>query len=66
MISHLFYYSNYFSTVEEYQELTSREEEDLKLLLSSRPDAFKDAEEFTERLSEELASLDAVSNVGSL
>jgi len=47
--------------VEEYQELTTREEQDLKTLLSSRPDAFKNAEEFTERLSEELASLDAVS-----
>ena len=50
--------------VEEYQELTSREEEDLQTLLSPRPDAFKDAEEFTERLSEELASLDAVSVSG--
>ena len=57
---------NHIATVEEYQELTSREEEDLKFLLSSRPDAFKDAEEFTERLSEELASLDAVSVIGSL
>lgn len=58
--------SDHFCTVEEYQELTSREEEDLKSLLSSRPDAFKDAEEFTERLSEELASLDAVSITGLL
>ncbi|XP_065898319.1 exocyst complex component 1-like isoform X2 [Dysidea avara] len=51
--------------IEEYQELTTREEEDLKSLLSSRPDAFKNAEEFTERLSEELASLDAA-NIHSI